>query len=30
MAGLAPLLSDPNYTGANAATKQAIFDKFAP
>jgi hypothetical protein len=30
MAGLASLLSDPNYTGANAATKQAIFDKFAP
>ena len=30
MAGLAALLSDPNYTGANAATKQAIFDKFAP
>jgi len=27
---LASLLSDPNYTGANAATKQAIFDKFAP
>lgn len=30
MAGLASLLSDPNYTGANDATKQAIFDKFAP
>ena len=30
MAGLASLLSDPNYTGANAATKQAIFNKFAP
>lgn len=30
MAGLASLLKDPNYTGANDATKQAIFDKFAP
>jgi hypothetical protein len=26
---LASLLNDPNYTGANAATKQAIFEKFA-
>jgi len=30
MADLASLLSNPNYTGANDATKQAIFDKFAP
>lgn len=29
MADLASLLKDPNYTGANEATKQAIFDKFS-
>jgi len=30
MAGLQQILSDPNYVNANAATKAAIFDKFAP
>jgi hypothetical protein len=30
MAGLQNILSDPNYVNANAATKAAIFDKFAP
>jgi hypothetical protein len=30
MAGLQDILSDPNYVNANAATKAAIFDKFAP
>ena len=30
MAGLQDILSDPNYINANAATKAAIFDKFAP
>lgn len=30
MAGLQEILSDPNYVNANAATKAAIFDKFAP
>jgi hypothetical protein len=30
MADLASLLKDPNFTNANDATKQAIFDKFAP
>jgi hypothetical protein len=30
MAGLQDILSDPNYVKANAATKAAIFDKFAP
>ena len=30
MAGLQDILSDPNYIKANAATKAAIFDKFAP
>lgn len=29
MPDLASLLSDPNYTNANPATKQAIFDKFS-
>ena len=30
MADLAAILKDPNYVNANPATKQAIFDKFAP
>lgn len=30
MADLASILKDPNYINANAATKQAIFDKWAP
>jgi hypothetical protein len=30
MAGLQDILSDPNYVNANAATKAAIFNKFAP
>lgn len=30
MAGLQDILSDPSYVNANAATKAAIFDKFAP
>jgi hypothetical protein len=30
MAGLQDILLDPNYVNANAATKAAIFDKFAP
>ena len=30
MAALQDILSDPNYVNANAATKAAIFDKFAP
>jgi hypothetical protein len=29
MANLASILTDPNYVNANAATKQAIFDKFS-
>jgi len=29
MADLASILTDPNYTGANEATKRAIFDKFS-
>lgn len=29
MPTLLELLNDPNYTGANAATKQAIFDKYS-
>lgn len=29
MADLASILTDPNYVNANAATKQAIFDKFS-
>ena len=29
MADLASILNDPNYVNANAATKQAIFDKFS-
>jgi hypothetical protein len=29
MADLSSILSDPNYINANAATKQAIFDKFS-
>jgi hypothetical protein len=29
MADLSSILSDPNYVNANAATKQAIFDKFS-
>jgi hypothetical protein len=30
MASLSQILADPNYVNANAATKAAIFDKFAP
>jgi hypothetical protein len=30
MADLAAVLTDPNFVNANAATKQAIFDKWAP
>ena len=30
MADLSTILKDPNYVNANAATKQAIFDKWAP
>ena len=30
MSGLQGILTDPNYVNANAATKAAIFDKFAP
>lgn len=30
MATLAEIIEDPNYVNANAATKKAIFDKFAP
>ena len=30
MANLLEILQDPNYVNANAATKAAIFDKFAP
>lgn len=30
MASLQSILSDPNYVNANAATKAAIFDKYAP
>jgi hypothetical protein len=30
MADLAAILKDPNYVNANAATKAAIFDKYAP
>lgn len=30
MADLATILKDPNFVNANAATKQAIFDKWAP
>ena len=30
MAGLQQILSDPNYVNANAATKAAIFNKYAP
>ena len=29
MATLADIIEDPNYVNANAATKQAIFDKYA-
>ena len=29
MPSLLEILNDPNYTGANAATKQAIFDKYS-
>lgn len=30
MATLADIIEDPNYVNANAATKKAIFDKYAP
>ena len=30
MASLSQILADPNYVNANAATKAAIFDKYAP
>lgn len=30
MATLADIIKDPNYVNANAATKQAIFEKYAP
>ena len=30
MATLAEILNDPNYVNANAATKKAIFDRYAP
>jgi hypothetical protein len=30
MASLAEIIQDPNYVNANAATKKAIFDKYAP
>lgn len=30
MASLAEIIKDPNYVNANAATKKAIFDKYAP
>jgi hypothetical protein len=30
MATLADIINDPNYVNANAATKKAIFDKYAP
>lgn len=30
MASLSDILNDPNYVNANAATKRAIFDKWAP
>lgn len=30
MASLGEILKDPNYVNANAATKRAIFDKYAP
>lgn len=30
MTTLADIIADPNYVNANAATKKAIFDKFAP
>lgn len=30
MATLADIIDDPNYVNANAATKKAIFDKYAP
>ena len=29
MPSLAEIFNDPNYTGANAATKQAIFDRYS-
>ena len=30
MPTLLEILNDPNYQNANSATKQAIFDKYAP